>query len=173
MPPTKKVHVALPDEDAPPPLGWLQMEKKTAGEFQKLTMKSPTAMASLMLMVTRMSRTNALVMSQQAMADELGVTRKSINAAVALLEKNRFINVVKSGTTPIYTVNTAVAWQGQRGARFAHFHASIYAVESEQERDLDAPQEPLKPVPVLHEGERILVGNEAIDPPDQGELTLT
>lgn len=170
MPPKKP---NIPDLEEPPlPLGWLQMEKKTAVEFQKLTLKSPTAMASLMLMVSRMSRTNALVMSQQAIADELGVTRKAVNAAIATLEKYRFIDIVKTGTTPVYTVNTQVAWQGKRGERFAHFHASIYAVENEQDRDLDKLKEPLKSVPILHEGERVLVGNEELPPPDQLELLL-
>lgn len=167
------VRANVADEDTKPLItGWLQMEKRTAVELQKLTMRSPTAMAALMLMVGRMSKTNALIMSQQAMADELGVTRKSINTAMALLEKCRFIDIVKVGTTPVYKVNTAVAWQGERGARFAHFHASVFAVEKEQERDLDIPQEPLKSVPVAQEGERLLVGNEPMDPPDQGELSL-
>jgi hypothetical protein len=161
----------LPD-DRPNTFGWLQIEKKTAGELQKLAIKSPVAMATLMFMVNRMSRANALVVSQAAIADELGVTRRSINTAIGVLESQNFIETVKVGGAVVYRVNTRVAWQGVRGARFAHFHADILALENEQDRPIDEPREPLKTVPVLQEGERYLVGNEPIDPPDQGELEL-
>lgn len=159
-------------DDSPNTFGWLQMEKKTAVEFQKLALKSPTAMAALMMMVSRMSRTNALIMSQQAIAQELGVTRKAVNTAVSTLERFNFIETIKVGAALVYTVNTRVAWQGKRGARYAHFNASIFAIESEQDKNLDSPQEEMKQVPVLKEGERLLVGNEELPPPDQQELSL-
>ena len=48
----------------------------------------------------------------------------------------------------------------------------MLAIEAEQEQDLIDDPRPLKSVPKLIEGERLLVGNEPIDPPDQGELEL-
>ena len=71
----------------------------------------------------------------------------------------------------MYVVNSRVAWQGERGARYAAFGADVIAIEQEQGFDID-DKTPLKTVPKLHEGERLLVGNEAIEPPDQGELEL-
>jgi biotin operon repressor len=159
-----------PDE-RPNTFGWLQIEKKTAGELQKLAIKTPVAMGTLMFMVNRMSRTNALVVSQQAIADELGVTRRSINTAIGVLESGNFIETVKVGGAIVYRVNTRVAWQGARGARFAHFNADVVAFENEQDKKLDG-REPLKTVPVLQDGERYLVGNEELPPPDQQELNL-
>lgn len=163
--------VPMPD-DRPNTYGWLQIEKRTAGELQKLAIKYPVAMGTLMLMVNRMSRTNALLISQQAIADELGVTRRSINAAIGILESSHFIEIERVAGAPVYRVNTRVAWQGKRGARFAHFCADVFAIESEQTRNLDEKQPALKTVPVLQEGERYLVGNEEQDPPDQQELHL-
>jgi len=160
----------LPDE-RPNTFGWLQIEKKTAGELQKLAIKSPVAMGTLMFMVNRMSRSNALVVSQAAIADELGVTRRSVNTAIGVLESGNFIETVKVGGAVVYRVNTRVAWQGVRGARFAHFNADILAFENEQGRDID-DLPPLQTVPVLQDGERYLVGNEPIDPPDQQEMEL-
>lgn len=172
MPP--KAAVVVQPDDKPNTFGWLQMEKKTALELQKLAIKSPTGMATLMMMINRMSRTNALVISQQAIADELGVTRRSIVSAIATLEKSQFIETLKVGTALVYCVNTRVAWQGIRGARYAHFGADIYAVEKEQDKPVDPPDEPLKSVPSFGgNGERIIIGNEPLDPPDQQELTLT
>jgi hypothetical protein len=70
-------------------------------------------------------------------------------------------------------VNTKVAWQGRRGARFAHFHADIIAYENEQPKgkDLD-DKEPLMQIPTAEPGERILVTNAPKEPPDQQEMEL-
>ena len=73
---------------------------------------------------------------------------------------------------PSTVVNNKVAWQGNRGERYAAFGADVLAIEAEQEQDLIDDPRPLKSVPKLIEGERLLVGNEPIDPPDQGELEL-
>ena len=59
-----------------------------------------------------------------------------------------------------------------KGARYAAFGADVIAIESEQTSPID-DLPPLKSVPKLHEGERLLVGNEAIEPPDQGQLDLS
>lgn len=158
-------------KDKPSTFGWLQLEKKAAKELQTLAIRSPAAMGTLMYMVNHMSRSNALVVSQKAMAKELGISLKSVGNSVKLLADHHFIETIKVGNTSVYVVNSRVAWQGERGARYAAFGADVIAIESEQDRDLDQAQ-PLKQVPVLHEGERLLVGNEPGDPPDQGELSL-
>jgi hypothetical protein len=119
-----------------------------------------------------MSRSNALMVSQQAMAKQLKIAPRSVKGAVSVLLKHGFIQVVKVGTSNVYVVNTKVAWQGNRGARFAHFRADILAIESEQDIDTIDNQEPLKKVPVLMSGERLLIDNNEIDPPDQQEMEL-
>lgn len=151
--------------------GWLQFEKKAMKELQDLSMRSPAAMGTLMFMVTRMSRSNALVVSQQAIATELKCSRVTVNGAIRFLVDHNFIQVIKAGGSSVYVVNSRVAWQGVRGERYAAFGADVIAIESEQTSKID-DLPPLKSVPKLHEGERLLVGNEAGDPPDQGELEL-
>ena len=79
---------------------------------------------------------------------------------------------MKAGAT-VYIVNSRVAWQGNRGERYAYFGADIMAIESEQDKSTTIDDTtPLKRVPYLVEGERLLVGNEPIDPPDQQEMEL-
>ena len=158
-------------KEKPATFGWLQFEKKAMKELQDLAMKAPAAMGTLMYMVNRMSRSNALVVSQQAIATELKTSRVTVNGAIRLLVAHNFVQVIKAGGNSIYVVNSRVAWQGERGARYAAFGADVIAMESEQDRPID-DLPPLKSVPKLYEGERLLVGNEAIDPPDQGELDL-
>lgn len=165
------VNAVVPLGEKPATFGWLQFEKKAMKELQVLAIKSPVAMGTLMYMVNRMSRSNALVVSQQAIANELGIKRESVNRAIKHLTDHNFIQVIKAGGASVYVVNSRVAWQGDRGARYAAFGADVIALETEQTSDLDNLP-PLKGVPKLHDGERLLVGNEAIDPPDQGELEL-
>ena len=165
------VNAVVPLGEKPATFGWLQFEKKAMKELQVLAIKSPVAMGTLMYMVNRMSRSNALVVSQQAIANELGIKRESVNRAIKHLTDHNFVQVIKAGGASVYVVNSRVAWQGDRGARYAAFGADVIALETEQTGELDNLP-PLKGVPRMHEGERLLVGNEAIEPPDQGELEL-
>ncbi|MBX9900323.1 MAG: hypothetical protein K2Y28_06015 [Burkholderiaceae bacterium] len=169
---SKVAKVVQEDDDGKPnTFGWLQLEKKSASELKRLAIKSPIAMGSLMYMVERMSRSNSLMVGQEAIANDLGVTARSVSSAIILLEKLQFIEVTKVGTGYVYTINTRVFWQGVRGARFAHFNADVYAVESEQKTAIDG-REKLKSVPKLMDGERLLVTDDDIPPPDQKELLL-
>jgi hypothetical protein len=162
--------VPLGKEKAPT-FGWLQFEKKAMKELQDLAIRSPSSMGTLMFMCTRMSRSNALVVSQQAIATELKTSRETVNKAIKFLSTHNFIQVIKAGGSSVYVVNSRVAWQGERGARYAAFGADVIAIEAEQSGELDNLP-PLKGVPILHDGERVLVGNEEGPPPDQGELEL-
>ena len=165
------VNAVVPLGEKPATFGWLKFDKKAMKELQALAIKTPASMGTLMYMVNRMSRSNALVVSQQAIANELGIKRESVNRAIKHLSDHNFIQIIKAGGTSVYVVNSRVAWQGERGARYAAFGADVIAIESEQTGEIDNLP-PLKGVPKLHEGERLLVGNEEIDPPDQGELDL-
>jgi hypothetical protein len=165
------VNAVVPLGEKPATFGWLQFEKKAVRELQDLAMRSPAAMGTLMYMVTNMSRSNALVVSQQAIATGLKCSRVTVNQAIKYLVEHNFVQVIKAGGSTVYVVNSRVAWQGERGARYAAFGADVIAVETEQTGPID-DLPPLKGVPKLHEGERLLVGNEATEPPDQGELEL-
>lgn len=167
------VNAVLKNEDSPPnTFGWLQVDKRTNQDMMRLAMKHPTAMGVLVYLMGNMGRNNALAISQSALAKKTGATRSAINRAVGILAKHQFIELINVGNLCIYRVNTRVAWQGNRGERFAHFTADVIAFEDEQTTPIESKPEPLKQVPVLHEDERLLVGNEPIDPPDQQEMEL-
>ena len=160
------------EDSRPATFGWLQLEKKVGQELQKLAVKHPAAMGTLMYLANNMGRNNALAVSQAVIAAKVGITVKSVNRSIKLLDEHRFIEVVKVGNLCVYRVNTRVAWQGHRGERFAYFTADVIAFEKEQPTELDDNKEPLKQVPVLQDGERVLLGNERIEPPDQQEMEL-
>ncbi len=166
------VNAVVPLGEKPSTFGWLQLEKKAAQELQKLIKASPVAAGTLMYMVNNMSRSNAIVVSQQAIADAVGAKRQTVNQAIRYLAEHNFIQVLKVGAASVYVVNSRVMWQGNRGERYAAFGADIVAIEREQEPTALDDVSPLKSVPILHDGERLMVGNEEIDPPDQQELHL-
>lgn len=160
------------EDSRPATFGWLQLEKKVGQELQTLAFKHPAAMGTLMFLANNMGRNNALAISQGAISKKTGVTLKSISRSIKLLENHRFIEVVRVGNLCVYRVNSRVAWQGNRGEKYAYFSADIIAFENEQSAPIQDNPEPLKQVPVLQYGERYLMNNEPIDPPDQQELHL-
>lgn len=120
--------------------GWLQSDKAAHDMMWKLGMKNATALPLLHYMVAHVKRgSGGVVVSAQTLSQELGVTSRTIQNAVALLKKCNFIQVLKSGNTNVYVINSQVAWQGKRGGRYATFNATIRMHEDEQ----DAPVEQL------------------------------
>lgn len=163
------VNAVVPlSQDRPATFGWLQLEKKAAKELETLAIRSPAAMGTLVYMINRMSRSNALVVSQKAIAKSLGISLKSVGNSVKLLTSHNFIQTIKVGNTSVYVVNSRVAWQGERGARYASFGADVIALENEQDSPIDESAPPLKAVPLLRDNETVLVGNDPVDTPDQG-----
>ena len=108
------VNAVVPLGEKPNTYGWLQLEKKAAQELQKLIQASPTAASTLMYMVNHMSRSNALVVSQAAIAKGIGAKRESVNRAVRYLVEHNFIQVIKAAGASVYVVNSRVMWQGNR-----------------------------------------------------------
>ena len=168
---SKNVKVVDDPDDRPSTFGWLQIDKKATKRLRELTMTAPMAAGVLLYCMERMSRTNSLLVSQRVMGEALGVTDRSIRTALSILEEKNFIERTQVGASTVVTVNTRVAWQGRRGARFAHFCADIVAGEKEQRKPIEG-REALAEVPLMHDGERLLVTNDEIDPPDQGEIEL-
>ena len=138
--------------------------------------ENPTALSVLHFLTSRLHRgTNGVVMSYAAMAAAMGIADRTAKTAVAALANARFIQILKSGKSNVYIINSQVAWQGARGARFAAFNAEIVLAEAEQMEPVDKLIEDareLMTVPQLLPGERALVGNEEGAPPDQQELHL-
>lgn len=160
------------ENDKPSTYGWLQFEKKGLQELQKLAIKAPSAMAVLIYLTNNMSRSNALAVSQAVLAQHVGISVRSVAGAIKTLSEHNFVEVIKVANLCVYRINSRLAWQGNRGERFACFSADIIAVEAEQDAKTMGNLTPLKPVPQLGDGERLVVGNEAIDPPDQQEMDL-
>ena len=140
-------------------------------DIRALSKRMPVAFQLLTLITERMNRTNALVVSQATLSELLGVGRTTVHKAVRLLEQERWVQVVKVGTANAYILNSKVAWRDHSGKRYGSFYAEVLVSQEEQQKtseELEGVE--LRHVPVLMKGEKPLVSDEDLPPPDQKEL---
>jgi hypothetical protein len=150
--------------------GWVQTEKKAHQAMWKLGVKHPMALSVLHFMVSRLNRgTNGVVISASALAQQMGISTRTVQSTIAVLRDCKFVQVLKTGNTNIYIINSQIAWQGDRGHRFSSFNAEILIHESEQEKPVDeliAEANEMLPVPVMEFDEQIDLGPAEVIAPE-------
>jgi biotin operon repressor len=140
-------------------------------DIRELSKRSAVAFNMLMLIVERMDRANALVISQATLGKVLGYGRTTIHKATRLLIEERWLQVIKIGTASGYVVNSKVAWRTHNGERYASFYAEIFVSEHEQAHSIeDWNNLELKHVPVIRAGEKAYISHLPAPPPDQQGL---
>jgi hypothetical protein len=151
--------------------GWVQTEKRAHQAMWKLGVKHPMALSVLHFMVSRLNRgTNGVVISANALAQQMGISTRTVQSTIAVLRDCKFVQVLKTGNTNIYIINSQIAWQGDRGSRFASFNAEILIHENEQEKpvdDLIAEANEQLPVPVMEFDEQIDLGPAEVVTPGE------
>lgn len=153
------------------PADFVQVTRGYLKDMRELARRSQPAHQILWLLTERMNKTNAVVMSQATMAQILGYSPATIKRGVALLKDERWVQTVNIGTANGYIVNSKVLWRDRGGKRYASFFAEVVVSESEQIRPIeDWDGVELRQMPILRPGERPLVDNSKVPPPDQQEL---
>ncbi len=99
--------------------------------------ENSTAANVFLFLVEHMDKRNAIIISQQAIAEGLGLTRKTIHTAVKYLREKKALEIFKSGTSNIYAINSQIVWKtNANGKKYALFDARVYITKSEQETPL-------------------------------------
>ena len=112
---------------------FIQFYKHSFPFVRKLMKENPTACNVFMFLVENMEGDNALVVSQQAMCEVLGLARRTVQYAISYLQENKYIAVLKSGPSNVYCVNADIVWQESHNKKkFARFAARVFMTESEQ-----------------------------------------
>lgn len=156
--------------------GWVQTDKQAHNAMWKIGLKNATALPLLHYMVAHIKRgSGGMVVSAHTLSTELGVSPRTVQGAIAVLKQWKFLQVLKSGNTNVYIINSQVAWQGKRGQRFATFNTSIKVHECEQDEEVDKLIEEakeLQPVPDMsflgHIDDDIVGEATDADPPGVG-----
>lgn len=132
---------------------FVQLYKQELLELRALTAKDPTAMGLLLMLVEKMNKQNAIVMSQKTMMKITGKSQPTITRAIKTLKDSQFIQIVKIGTANAYIINSKVFWQSGVNGKYATFNATIVASGDEQEKDYIENWDgvKLKHIPLFHE----------------------
>lgn len=153
------------------PADFLQVTRGYLKDMRELAKRSPAAHQVLWLLAERMNRTNAVVISQKTMGQILGYSRATLSRAITLLKNECWVQVVTTGTSNAYIVNSKVLWRDHGGKRYASFFAEVVVSEEEQAHSIEHwDGVELRNLPILSATEQVIVTDEDLPPPDQKDL---
>lgn len=116
---------------------FIQLYKNQLFSLRALNSISPTALSVLFILIEKMNKQNALVISQKTLQQITKKSRTTIYRAIKTLEDNAFIEKLNVGSANAYVINSNVFWQDNAGVKgkFAIFTATVIASDSEQEQE--------------------------------------
>lgn len=115
---------------------FFQVYKDNVDILINIGKENKTALNIFLWIAKHMDNRNALVVSQEAIAEKLGITTRTVRYAIAYLKEVKALEIFKSGTTNIYALNSKIVWQDDADKKkFAHFSAKVYISETEQEKN--------------------------------------
>ena len=154
---------------------WVQTERAAHEAWAALIAKAPKAAQIMHILTARVGENNAVVVSQKNLMKLTGSSRRTVQRALDVLSKDRWIEVRQigqNGTVNAYIINDRVAWTGKRdGIRYSLFTASVIASDDEQpDRNDLGQQEPLRRLPSLYRDEQQLPAGDGLSPPSEPAL---
>lgn len=137
---------------------FIQIARPEIRAIAELGVKSKVALELLMLLAQNINKHNAVVISIEALIELLGRSRAAIFRSITLLKEDNWIQVVKSGSSNVYILNSAVFWSDKGTKRkHASFTAKVVSILKEQEKDIRKnPHQKIKlrRVPVITKEEK-------------------
>lgn len=150
---------------------FVQVTRGYINDLSELSSRSPSAFRLFAFLIERMTRQNAIVISQGTLAEILGYDKSTISRAVKLLKTENWVQVVKIGTSYGYLVNNRVVWRTHNEKRYGHFGADVIVSETEQTDTIESlEKQPLKDIPNIKKDEAPISDNANLPPPDQRNL---
>lgn len=101
--------------------------------------KSPIAYRIFRFLVNGMDDYNAVICSYQVLMETFDVSKATVTRAIKLLKDKQYIDVYKTGTSNVYSINKNIVWNSWgTNFEYAKFGANIILSESEQEESIKA-----------------------------------
>lgn len=139
------------------PGGYYMMSRQAEKNLRKLQASHPTGALVFSVIREHMQiGTNALTISNQALAKILKKSTRTIARATKYLSENCYVQVIKTGNVNTYVVNEQIAFSGNPEQRKAVFSSTIVAHESEQEEGWEKVKK-LKAVPLIFDDEELIL----------------
>ena len=154
---------------------WVQTERAAHEAWAALIAKAPKAAQIMHILTARVGENNAVVVSQKNLMKLTGSSRRTVQRALDVLSKDRWIEVRQigqNGTVNAYIINDRVAWTGKRdGIRYSLFTATVIASDDEQpDQEQLGQQNPLRRLPSLYRDEQQLPAGDGLSPPSEPTL---
>lgn len=123
---------------------WYQFNKEHTESMIWLVQKSSSAYQILLFLLDQMDNYNAVVCSYKVMQEALGMSQVTVARGIKILKEHGFVQVLKSGTCNVYTVNKRIAWSSWgTNYKYCKFEANVVISRSEQQEDMeDVPELP-------------------------------
>jgi len=100
-----------------------------------LTKANPMAANVFYLFMQYMDKSNCLIVSMATIGSKLDISRPTVYRAVKYLKENRYIAVLKSGTTNVYCLNSDIVWKDNGDKRLeALLYGAVLLSLDEQEK---------------------------------------
>lgn len=105
-----------------------------------MTNENATALKVFLWLIKYMDNRNALVVSQQTIAESLHLHKNTIYLSIKYLKDIKALTVLKSSNTNIFALNAQIVWRGTADSKkFAHFDAKVYISDLEQIEEEEMP----------------------------------
>lgn len=116
---------------------WIQVNKDAYKAEDWLMAKSPIAYRIFKFLMTNMDSYNAVMVSYKVMQERFNKSPDTVRRAIKLLKDKQYIDIYKSGTSNVYTVNKIIAWNSWgNNYKYGKFGANIILSENEQEEQV-------------------------------------
>lgn len=111
---------------------FIQVYRKSIIFMRNLNKIDPNALPVLLILLEKMNKQNAILISQKALSQITGKTRQTISKAIKALKEGKYIQVIKVGNANIYVVNSSIAWKNSNNKKYQAFSAQVVADIDEQ-----------------------------------------
>lgn len=116
---------------------FVMMYREHMPEMRWLMKKSGIASGILNFIMEHMDYQNALMCSYQVFMDYFEVSADTVRRAIKLLRDNGFIDILKSGTSNVYIVNSEIAWASwENQKKYCKFQGNIL-ISATENKDYD------------------------------------
>lgn len=115
---------------------FIQLSELHMSTLIKLNTENHKAFNFFMFLLEKMDRRNALIISRETLAALFGVNKVTISRWVRWCRDKKLIDIIKSGTSNVYCVNSNLAWKsGADKKQYAEFTAEVVVSRDEQETE--------------------------------------
>jgi len=116
---------------------FVMMYRNHMPEMRWLTNKSGKASNILNFIMEHMDHQNALMCSYQVFMDYFDISSDTVRRCINLLKENGFIDVLKSGTSNVYIINSEIAWSSwDNQKQYCKFSGNVL-ISATENKDCD------------------------------------